>query len=108
MRRINRTIALLTLAGALALSACGRKDEDTGPTTNNMIEPPVENVVIDEPDATLPEPSNNAVAPEPAAPPSVSEQQQILDDAEATGMTSRLPDGDNGSQSAGEASGTGE
>lgn len=108
MRSISRTIALLTLAGALALSACGKKDEDTGPTTNNMVEPPVENVVIDEPDAALPEPTNNVATPSPAPPPSVSEQQQILDDAEATGMTSRLPEGSDDSEPSGEASKTGE
>ncbi|MEJ7932815.1 hypothetical protein WG907_00905 [Sphingobium sp. AN558] len=87
-----RKIALFALAGALALSACGKKHEEE-PTTNNLVEPPVENVIIDEPDATPPPPpvGNNVAAP--AAPaPSVSEQQQIQDDAEATGMTSRLRD----------------
>ncbi len=85
-----RKIALFTLAGALALSACGKKDE-TESVTNNLVEPPVENVIVNEPDATPPPPpvSNNVAAP--AAPaPTVSEQQQIQDDAEATGMTSRL------------------
>ena len=83
-----RKIALAALAGALALSACGKKEEQA-PAANNMVEPPVENVIIEEPEAPLP-PANNAVAPEPAPPPSISEQQQIQDDAEATGMTARL------------------
>ncbi|MBJ7443836.1 MAG: hypothetical protein JHD32_05880 [Sphingobium sp.] len=97
-----RKIALFALAGALALSACGKKEEE--PTaTNNLVEPPVENVIIEEPDAVLPPPSNNAVAT-PAAPPSVSEQQQIQDDADATGMTARLPQEGEESQPVDEAS----
>lgn len=88
MRKNSRTIALIALSGALFLSACGKK-EDEAPVVNNLVEPPVENVIVDEPDA-IPAPSNNAVATPPAPPPSISEQQQIQDDAEATGMTSRL------------------
>ncbi|MEA3388368.1 hypothetical protein [Sphingobium sp. CCH11-B1] len=102
-----RKIALLTLAGALALSACGKKAEEA-PATNNMVEPPVENVIIDEPDAPIAEPQNNAAATPPAPPPSVSEQQQIQDDAEATGMTARLPEGGESSQPADESSTKGE
>jgi hypothetical protein len=83
-----RIIALAALAGALALSACDKK-EDEAPVVNNLVEPPVENVIVEEPEAPLP-PSENATAPQPAAPPSISEQQQIQDDAEATGMTARL------------------
>ena len=83
-----RIIALTALVGALALSACGKKDE--APVVNNMVEPPVENVIIEEPEAPLPPPSENVTAPEPAPPPTVSELQQIQDDAAATGMTARL------------------
>ena len=92
-----RKIALAALVGALALSACGKKEDET-PATNNMVEPPVENVIIEEPEAPLP-PANNAAAPEPAPPPSISEQQQIQDDAEATGMTARLDPSAEGSNS---------
>jgi hypothetical protein len=84
-----RKIALAALAGAFALSACGKQEEEA-PATNNMVEPPVENVIIEEPEAPLPPPSNNSAAPEPAPPPTISELQQIQDDAEATGMTARL------------------
>lgn len=84
-----RKFALIALAGALALSACGKKEEDTS-ATNNLVEPPVENVFIEEPDAPLTAPGDNASVPEPAAPPTISEQQQIQHDAEATGMTARL------------------
>ncbi|WP_150290942.1 hypothetical protein [Sphingobium estronivorans] len=85
-----RTFALIALAGTLALAACGKKEEQA--PTNNLVEPPVENVIVNEPEAEVPapEPSNNAVPPPPAPPPSISEQQQIEDDAAATGMTSRL------------------
>lgn len=103
-----RFVALLALTGALALAACGKKEEDAPAATNNLVEPPVENVIVDEPEAPLPEPQNNAVATPAAPPPSVSEQQQILDDAEATGMTSRLPADGEQSQPADEASRTGE
>lgn len=102
-----RKIAILTLAGALALAACGKKEEEA-PPANNMVEPPVENVIVDEPDAPLPEPQNNAAATPAAPAPKVSEEQQILDDAEATGMTARLPEGGESSQPADEASTKGE
>ncbi len=103
-----RKLALAALAGALILSACGKKEEDAPPVTNELVEPPVENVDVPEPEAPLPELQNNAVATPAAPPPSVSEQQQIQDDAEATGMTSRLPEGGEQSQPADEASKTGE
>ncbi|WP_416462331.1 hypothetical protein [Sphingomonas sp. VDB2] len=103
-----RTLAFAALAGALLLSACGKKEEDTPTVTNNLVEPPVENVIVPEPDAPLPEPQDNAVATPAAPPPSVSEQQQIQDDAEATGMTSRLPEGGEQSQPADGTSTTGE
>lgn len=89
MRALPRTLAFAALSGALFLAACGKKEEEAVPATNNLVEPPVENVIIDEPDAPIPAPSNDAVAT-PAPPPSISEQQQIQDDAEASGMTSRL------------------
>ena len=102
-----RKIALIALSGTLILAACGKKEEEV-PATNNMVEPPIENVIVEEPDAPLPEPQNNAVATPAAPPPSVSEQQQILDDAEATGMTVRLPEGGGQSQPADESSKMGE
>lgn len=102
-----RKLALIALAGALVLSACGKKEEEA-PATNNMVEPPVENVVVDEPDAPMPEPQNNAIATPPAPPPKISEEQQIQDDAEATGMTSRLSEDGEQSQAADGTSKTGE
>lgn len=84
-----RKIAFVALAGALALAACGKKEEEA-PVTNNLVEPPVENVVVDEPDVPAPAPQSNGASIEAAPPPSISEQQQIQDDADATGMTARL------------------
>jgi hypothetical protein len=84
-----RKIAFIALAGALTLAACGKKEEEA-PVTNNAVEPPVENVIVPEPDAPAPPPADNGASLEPAPPPSISEQQQIQDDADATGMTSRL------------------
>lgn len=93
-----RKFALAALAGALALSACGKKEEEA-PLVNNLVEPPIENVIIEEPEAPS-APGNNVAAPEPAPPPAISEQQQIQDDAEATGMTARLDSGDDGASNA--------
>lgn len=90
-----RKFALVALAGALVLSACGKKKEEA--PTNNLVEPPVENVIIEEPEAPLPPPADNVTAPQPAPAPTISEQQQIQDDAEATGMTARLDGGANAS-----------
>lgn len=105
MRPINRTFTLLALAGALALSACGKKQEDhEAPIANELVEPPIDNVIVEEPDVTPP-PSDNVVVPPPAPAPTVSEQQQILDDAAATGMTARLPDTRDTPPPADEASG---
>ncbi|WP_062731659.1 hypothetical protein [Sphingobium abikonense] len=102
-----RKIALIALSGALALAACGKKEEDAPAPVNNLVEPPVENVIVAEPDAPMPEPQNQVEAPPVAPPPAISQEQQILDDAEATGMTSRLPRDDESVQPADEASNMG-
>lgn len=85
-----RKTLILTFAAALALAACGKKDEEAAPV-NNLVEPPVENVIVEEPDAVPPPAANNAAEPAPAPAPDISEDQQIQDDAAATGMTARLP-----------------
>ena len=91
-----RKIAFIALAGALVLAACGKKEEEA-PMTNNLVEPPMENVIVEEPDAPVAAPSGNGAALEPAPAPAISEQQQIQDDADATGMTARLNrDGETG------------
>ena len=56
----------------------------------------------------FPEPKNEVEAAPVAPPPSISQEQQILDDAEATGMTSRLPRDGEAVQPADEASNSSE
>ncbi|UVO54228.1 hypothetical protein [Sphingomonas sp. SUN039] len=89
-----RKTALLILATAFALAACNRGPEQQ----------PLEDNVVDAVNAT--ENANVAVAPPPvnaanatnattakAAPaPGFTDDQQMHDDADATGMTARLPD----------------
>lgn len=86
MRR--STLAAIALIGVAALSACNRKAEGEAPVANNLVEPPV----MDEPENAAPPapaPVENKVAPIPA--PDVSDEQQMLDDAAAVGMTARIP-----------------
>ena len=92
---MRKTTALLAMAGLMTLAACHGKDEGPPPADNDIIEldnnetqPPEAPPVI-EPEA----PTNNVAEPKaPPPPPKVSEDQQMLDDADATGLTSRLPD----------------
>ena len=56
----------------------------------------------------MPEPKNEVEAAPVAPPTSISQEQQILDDAEATGMTSRLPRDGEAVQPADEASNSSE
>jgi len=85
-----RKIAILTLAAsALALSACGSKEPEAVEIENT------ENIEMPEdltPTNETPAPENvtNEVAPA-APPPAFSDDEQIRDDADATGLTARLP-----------------
>lgn len=85
-----RKVVLMPLAAALALAACSKDQPAPVNEENNTIEelepteaplnnaaPPVENLTNETPPA--------------APPPEVSDQEQILDDADATGLTARLP-----------------
>lgn len=96
---IKATLRPLWLAGAglvlaTGLSACGDPEPDAAPVENAAFEedsaPPVEAVTpVPEPE---PMPSENlSVVEEEALPPSapVEPDAQVLDDASATGMTSR-------------------
>lgn len=84
----------LAIAGTLLLAACnGGRDDDDVPVENVM------NDVVEMPEETgplaPPENLSNVVVPENKVDaPTISEEQQIQDDAEASGMTSRLPDDD--------------
>lgn len=86
-----RIALVLPLAGALALAACNRSS-DVVPVEENLAEAPAE--VAPEANIVAP-PANitNAVAPA-APPPDFSDEEQVLDDADATGLTARLPQSD--------------
>ena len=90
-----RVVALLALTGALALTACGRSEPEPQPVGND-VQINVEDVPVVEETPTvnqIEEPANTTVdLPPPAPPPHISEDQQMHDDADATGLTSRLPD----------------
>jgi len=90
---IMRYIALLPVAAALVLAGCDRGPEQK-PIEDNVVE--VENVT-DNVDLAVPPPEMNVMnatnTAEKAAPaPEFTDEQQMKDDADATGMTARLPD----------------
>lgn len=86
-------IVILASAGLLALSACsgGHKDEEV--LTDNG---EAANVVMENSNDTAPPPAaivENASNSElPAPPPAFTNDQQTRDDADASGLTARLPD----------------
>lgn len=86
-----RTLALIAGAG-LALAACsgGKPDETANETiVANIGEPEnFANVTIDEPVAT-PAPTNVTADTAPTA-PDLAPDEQTQDDADATGMTSKV------------------
>lgn len=87
-----RSTALLICAATLALAGCGRSDhEEEAPIANEAAEappPPVEPMPANL--ATPPAEVANATPPA-APPPEISDEAQMLDDADATGLTARIP-----------------
>lgn len=96
---MRKTVSLLALTGLFALSACdwGKKRDEEQPF-NNAANEVVDNAVENVPEAPPPvnEVANTSNVVMPPPPPQVSEDQQTLDDADATGLTSRLPEEDAG------------
>lgn len=92
-----RAALLLAFAGTLALAGCDRSVPEDEAPVNDSIELPVETPtpveVINE---VAPAENATAELPPPAPPPTFSEEQQMHDDADATGLTSRLPDSETG------------
>lgn len=85
-----RIRTIIVLAGAIALAACGKSAPEESIPENEIVQ---ENIVEDERDSVIenaapPEPENAAT---PAPAPEVSDEIQMLDDADATGLTARLP-----------------
>ena len=86
-----RKIAILTLAAAFALAGCNRGPEEKLPE-ENVVE--VVNVTENANVAVAPPAENatNATTAKAAPAPGFTDEQQMKDDADATGMTARLPD----------------
>lgn len=90
----------LTGAAALALllvAGCNRGGDQLQDDAANVAAEPATTVVEEEvPVEEVPVPVANTVAEnvvnavKAAPPPSISEQQQVLDDADATGMTAQI------------------
>ena len=86
-----RTIAILSGA-ALALAACNSAPQplnDDEVAANAMDN--VEEIMPDENAMVAPPPVNLTNTARAAPPPEVSDEEQVREDAEATGMTARLP-----------------
>lgn len=99
---MNRRLSLASaLLAATMLAACGGGSEEPAPVANeteNVVEvideTPVENIALPEPTPT-PSPT-----PAPIVEDDRSTEEQVMDDADAVGMTARLPREDAGNASA--------
>lgn len=90
---IRTPYSLMALAGLVVLAGCHTNTSDEAASQNNVTKAP-ENESVEKPDTTQPPRATNVAeaAANQMEPPSISEEQQTLDDADATGLTSRLPD----------------
>jgi predicted small lipoprotein YifL len=86
----------LVLATALALTACGKKEEPLPETPENVVtEVPVDTVLpANAADAAIDPPAPTNVVTPAAPPPAFTDTEQMRDDADATGLTSRIPSDD--------------
>lgn len=90
-RRRSSLALLMPLAGLAALGAChDRKPERPEIENESAIEEPVEPVTAAPDSEPEEEPRNVQAEVKPAPPPEFSDDQQVLDDAAAVGMTARL------------------
>jgi hypothetical protein len=89
-----RKAALLTFTAALALSGCNRGPEAEKLPEDNVTEvvnaTENANVVVAPPAVNASNASNTTAKAAPA--PGFTDDAQMRDDADATGMTARLPD----------------
>ena len=85
-----RIPVILTLAAAaLTLAGCSKDSpQEEAPVENNAVEAPVEIAPVN--NAAPPANITNEAAPV-APPPEFSDDEQMRDDADATGLTARLP-----------------
>lgn len=87
-----RIVLFLTAAAAtLSLAACGSKEPEAPVVENEVVEMPEDLAPVNE--APPAENIVNEVAPA-AAPPAFTDDEQMRDDADATGLTARLPRSD--------------
>lgn len=98
-----RKTALLAFGALLALAACQRGPEaEPLPEDLNSVEVGEVAVADNAMNVAVPANAANVVEPPAAPPPAFSDSEQMRDDAEATGMTARLPDEDAPGQSGNE------
>jgi hypothetical protein len=99
---LKRIALLAPIAGGLALAACsGDKDEPAAPTSNveNMAPIEVENTAAVPTEAPPATQIDNVVTPHAETVPSeLSADEQTQDDADATGMTSRVSRDEGGNE----------
>ena len=81
---------LLIFTGVIALCGCERKPEGDEPR-NAVTEAPAKNRAEKPVPADAKAEKKTAELPA-APPPQVSDDQQVRDDADATGLTARIPD----------------
>jgi hypothetical protein len=100
MTRISTTAIAATLL-ALTLGACSRSDapapvaNDTGPATEAVEAPaPVASETPDAPPSPAPTADANATAEAPPPDVAPAPDEQMMDDASATGMTARSTRGE--------------
>lgn len=88
-----RSAAILVMSAALGLSACNRTpDQPSELVDDNMTtEVPVENTAIANYEDAQPVADVVNITNAAAPPPAFTDSQQMRDDADATGLTSRLP-----------------
>lgn len=82
-----RLLPLMVLAGTLVLAGCGRQQPEAPAELNNSAETPV-NAAVPPPIAAAPV---GNVAERAAPPLEFTDDAQMRDDADATGLTARLP-----------------
>lgn len=90
---VSRVGMPILLAACVLLAACSGKGPEPLPE-NTATETPVDEsvpTVVEEPDEVLP-PANVANTAKALPPPELPDEQQIRDDADATGLTARLPE----------------
>ena len=90
--RLRRLALMLPLAAAVTLGACHDRESDRPDAGNEdtIVEPVAPENTAPTPEPVPETPVENVVAPPKPAPlPEISEDQQVLDDAAAVGMTAR-------------------